>query len=212
MLVSAGGFFKWVDDQGVVHYSDKPRQGAQEIKLPKAPASPPPTRRAGTPSQNDDGDKGVVGGNYSAFSIAQPDNNETIRSNEGLINISFFIEPGLQSGHKIRVFVDGRRLKDELTSTSFSLKGIRRGTHSMRAEIIDETGEPMASTSSVTFHLRKESILDKAKPVPPIEPPGPGDGGGDSGFKPDYKPGPSPGFKPGPKPNYQPNFRPNYKP
>lgn len=203
LLASAAGVYKWVDEQGVVHYSDKPHQGAEKMQLPKTPAASPPPRRPVGFSRDDDDDSGEIGGAYSAFSIAQPDNNQTIRSNEGLINISFFIQPGLQSGHKIRIFVDGRPLKDELSSPNFALRGISRGTHSLRAEIINEEGDLMAKTDPVTFHLRKESILDQATP-----PPQPGSGN----FEPDYEPGAPAGYAPGPKPNYKPSFKPNYTP
>ena len=158
-LLASAKVYKWVDDQGVVHYTDTPHQGAEEIKLHKetAPATPP--QRTGKSSRESSGNKGIISGNYDTFTIAEPENNQTVRSNQGLVSISFFIEPALQSGHKIRLFVDGRRLKNELTSTHFSLKGINRGTHSLRAEVIGEDGEPTASTDSITFHLRKHSII-----------------------------------------------------
>lgn len=40
MVVSAGGLYKWVDEQGGVHYSDKPPDGAKarELEIPHSPS------------------------------------------------------------------------------------------------------------------------------------------------------------------------------
>lgn len=159
LLVSAGDFYKWTDAKGVVHYTDKPRQDAEVLTLPDEPPAPQAAAYSSQGSDTEDGEDVGTGTGYSKFSIASPEQNETIRSNEGIVNFSFFITPALDAGHKIAVTLDGQKLKDKLSSTQFSLKDLQRGSHTLKADIVDDQGQTLASTNAVSFHLRKHSIL-----------------------------------------------------
>jgi len=159
LLLSAGDFYKWVDRKGVTHYdAKKPNHDAEIVTTidTEPVASPPPysSRRSG----NDVADGEVVFV-YSKFEFARPEQDETIRSNEGLVNISFFLSPGLRNGDKIVVMLDGQKLENPLTSTQFSLTGILRGTHILNADIVNAEGEAIASASAVSFHLQQYSII-----------------------------------------------------
>ncbi len=160
LLLSAGEFYKWVDEKGVTHYdAKKPNREAEVITtIDAAPAS---SQRRTYPSWDNDRDEGEDdhGSDYSKFSIAKPEQNETIRNTEGVVNVSFFLAPGLRGEDKIVVTLDGQKLKKKLSSTQFSLKDIPRGTHTLKADIVDAEGETIISTGTVSFHLRQTSIL-----------------------------------------------------
>ncbi|MCF6355268.1 MAG: DUF4124 domain-containing protein [Candidatus Polarisedimenticolaceae bacterium] len=160
LLLSAGEFYKWVDEKGVTHYdAKKPNREAEVITtIDSAPAS---SRQRPYSFQGSDGDEDDVGRSrgYSKFTIAKPEQNETIRNTEGVVNVSFFLAPGLHGEDKIVVTLDGQKLKEKLSSTQFSLKDIPRGTHTLKADIVDADGETLASTGTVSFHLRQTSIL-----------------------------------------------------
>ncbi len=164
LLASAGAFYKWVDNKGVTHYdAKKPNHDAEVITTVDTPATALPapysSQRDSDGEVNDEGNEDSATG-YSKFAIAEPASEETIRSNEGIVNISFFITPGLRNGHKIVVTLDGKKLKDQLSSTQFSLKDLPRGTHTLKADIIDAKGQTLNSTQAVSFHLRQRSILN----------------------------------------------------
>jgi len=162
LLASAGNFYKWVDKKGVTHYDEKkPRHDAEVLTLPDLPPASPSApyssqRRNDGDEEEDDAGSGR---GYSKFAIAKPEQNETIRSNEGIVTVSFFLEPGLRGEDKVVVILDGQKLKDKLSSTQFSLKDIPRGTHTLKADIVDAKGQTVKSTSTVSFHLRQHSIL-----------------------------------------------------
>ena len=160
LLVSAGDFYKWVDKKGVVHYTDKPVRDAEVLTLPDGPPAPPVAPYSSQSGNSEDGDAVDTEAGYSKFAIGAPEQDATIRSNEGLVNVSFFIAPALRAGHKIVVTLDGQKLKDPSSSTQFSLKGIPRGTHTLKADVVDKTGQTIASTNAVSFHLRQRSILN----------------------------------------------------
>lgn len=159
LLAFAGNFYKWVDNKGVVHYTDKPVAEAEVLTLPDSPPAPPEEPYSSQSSDTENGSDDDTGAGYTQFAIGTPENDSTIRSNEGLVNVSFFIAPPLRPGHKIDVTLDGQKLKGQLSSTQFSLKDIPRGTHTLKANIVDEKGQTVASANAVSFHLRQKSIL-----------------------------------------------------
>src|SRR5579872_4850470 len=89
----AAPLYKWVDAQGVVHYSDKPHEGAVKLKLPpaqtyKAPAqgyvAPPPESRSSSPG-------------YDSFIISSPGKDETLFNVTGA-TVAVSLSPGLRPG------------------------------------------------------------------------------------------------------------------
>jgi hypothetical protein len=166
--------YKWVDEEGNVQYGDRPVEGAETVKVPKSNTfTPPPIPEEEEPGAG----TADTDGSYTTFSIAEPENDATIRSNEGTLSISFFMEPLLQEGHKIVVYINGQRMKGEHTTTRLSLTRLERGTHTLKADVIDEEGTTRASAKPVTIHMRKEAIAKQ----------GDGQGGGDKPFAPNYK-------------------------
>lgn len=147
--------YKWVAEDGTIQYSDQPHEGAETIKVPKS--KPKAGEEAATGEEEEGAELDPASG-YKSFSIGEPENNQTIRSDQGVTSLSFFIEPKLQAGHKIILHLDGTKLAGEHTTTRLSLKQLERGTHTIKADLVDETGKTLASTQSVVFHMRKEAV------------------------------------------------------
>ena len=59
----------------------------------------------------------------------------------------------------IQIFVDGNKLKGDLTTTQFTLNDLNRGTHSLQVKIVDAQGNTRSTAPSINFHLRKASII-----------------------------------------------------
>jgi hypothetical protein len=140
--------YKWTDKEGNVHFSDEPGPGAEKIKvhdvstMDAQPVNPPPP-----PSAPPD----FLG--YTMFKIVSPENNGTVRDNNGALTVSVSTEPALRGdlGHTVRVTVAGQVQGG--AGTSFSFAGIDRGTHTITAVVLDKDGKPLKTTSSVfTLH------------------------------------------------------------
>ncbi len=161
LLLSAGEFYKWVDKKGVTHYDEKKPDHEAEI-ITTIDVPPVASPRPYPPLHSDDDNSDVAdseAAGYSQFAFAKPEPDETIHSNEGLVNVSFFLSPGLRDGDKIVITFDGQKLGDALTTTQLSLTEIPRGTHTLKADIVNAEGETVASASAVSFHLRQHSII-----------------------------------------------------
>lgn len=151
--------YKWTDEDGVVHYSDRPQPGAQEVDLGKysAPqgntlARKPLPRRASAAEQDDTGTF-----RYESLSVASPAAEETLWNIGAVLNVSLALSPGLQSGHRVQAYFDGAPL--EVAGLSFQLQEVYRGEHNLQAEIVDETGRVMIRSQPTRFYVQQTSLL-----------------------------------------------------
>ncbi len=148
--------YRSVSEDGIVIYSDTYRPGAERVSVSdqghaavKQQAAQDTPREAYQTESN---------AQYQIFAIEQPENDETIRSNEGNVSVGLALSPSLAAGHVIQVFLDNAQLGSDLTTTQFSLTSLNRGTHSLQAKIIDAEGAELMATDPISFHLRKASI------------------------------------------------------
>lgn len=153
----AEGVYKWTTADGEVVYSDVYQPGAERVHVSGTKSSPSADSLAGETGEQTTAATGSSG--YQTFEIVQPENDETIRSNEGIVAVSLMMSPALANDNAIQIFVDGNKLEGELKSTQFTLNDLERGTHSLEAKIVDGEGKVMTSAPRVSFHLRKASII-----------------------------------------------------
>lgn len=154
----SAGFYKWVDSDGVAHYSDHPVEQAEELRIPGAGDRPgdsvtennQETVQAGQEPQQTDG--------YTQFEILDPEQNQTLRNDEGEVRVSMLLQPALQEGHKISLTVNGTPLETLNISTQLILREVPRGSHTLQATIVDVEGTPLISTPVVNFQMRKAAL------------------------------------------------------
>jgi len=164
---------KTVDADGVVSYSEVPAaECPQPVKLPDysryTPRQLPSSAPAGAPAVGATTERFT---GYDSIQIVQPEANGTVRSNEGDVAVSLSLQPALQPGHKIKLFLDGGAVQGEFDGTAIQLSGVERGTHSLRAVVSDASGKRLGDSPSVRFTLRKASIYDPPRDRPGIDPP-----------------------------------------
>jgi len=149
--------YRWVDEDGVVHYSDRPREGAEAIVLPDPNVAT--TRRVPGPaaeSQPDEEDDGEQQTGYSSIDIVSPKAEETLWNIEGVLNVSVALEPGLQPGHQVRAYFDGEM--QPVSGTSFQLQEVWRGVHNIQVEVVDATGKVMIRSQPSRFYVQQNTV------------------------------------------------------
>jgi hypothetical protein len=167
VLVLAAGMalaqaYRWVDENGVVHYSDRPQAGAEEVELETAPAIDMPVpRRTIAPRRaaSADGDRdsaSAVG--YETLEIASPAAEETLWNLGGVLNVSLNLQPALQQGHQLRVYFDGTA--QAVDSTQFQLQEVYRGVHNLQAEVLDENGQLLIRSQPSRFYVQQTTIIN----------------------------------------------------
>ncbi len=148
--------YRSVSEDGIVIYSDTYLPGSERVSVSDHGGA---VKKQDKPVENPESSVTADSNSqYQSFSIAQPENDETIRSNEGIVSVGLSLSPTLDEGHVIHVYVDGSKLETDITTTQFSLNALNRGTHSLQAKIVDAEGAVLISTAPVNFHLRKAII------------------------------------------------------
>ena len=152
--------YKWVDETGVVHYSDVPVEGAEQIQLPaygrrpQRPAFAPPVQSQVNGSTEGEQSPDVF--NYNSIEIVAPAPEETLWNIEGVMNVALRVTPALRPEDQIRVYFDG--MEQLVTGTNFQIQEVYRGVHNIQAEIIDSTGRLMARSLPNRFYVQQNSI------------------------------------------------------
>lgn len=145
-LGAQGGVYKWVDGEGRVHFSDRPVENAQAVHLYEQSAS----QRATTQEQTADGPS-----SYTAFELMQPEDNQTLRTDEGKVPLALLLQPALQQGHKIQIILDGSPISGQFTSTQLTLRQVSKGTHRLHAVVVDAEGTEQMRSQEINFHVRQ---------------------------------------------------------
>lgn len=153
------GVYKWVDENGVVQYGDRPPEGAERVDLPPSSTYEPRELPAVEKDESGQAEDEAVIVPYSQVAITQPQDDETVRDNSGNVPLSVELEPPLQQGHRMAVVIDGRTIFDQLTGTQVTLTDVNRGTHSLQVKVLDADGVELAASSAVTFHMHRATVL-----------------------------------------------------
>lgn len=169
-LVNASEVYRHVDENGNITFSDQPQQGADKIEVEPAniqsfPKAPVITALPENPDANF---------RYNTLTIVYPENETTLR-NTGDISISAAVAPQLKKKHQVRFTDNGQTVAEPTDNLSIQLKNLSRGSHQLQAQILDEKGKVLISSSPVTIYVHRKSTLHKnpasATPPPPPPPP-----------------------------------------
>ncbi len=150
--------YVWTDEDGVVHYSDRPQPGAKRVELQAPNSSRSPSRRSADESaDSDDAAEPAAPFRYESLEVANPGPEETLWNIEGTLNVTLALTPALQPGHQVRVYFDGNpRL---VSGTSFQIDEVWRGVHNLQAEVLDETGNMMIRSRTNRFYVQQNTVL-----------------------------------------------------
>jgi hypothetical protein len=165
-LAVAGTVYKWVDENGVVHYSDQPHPEAQKVDVPpvqtyKGGASGPATP-AGPTAPPASAEPASA---YQGCAISEPGSDQTF-TNVDTLSIVVRTDPELRAGDRVYLTLDGQPLNGgKPTGSQFTLSPVDRGTHVVQAIVRNGQGGLVCQTPGVTFNVHQPSVLNPANPL-----------------------------------------------
>jgi len=160
------GAYKWVDENGVVQYSDRPvGEDAQEVSLPPASHYQPPEYSIPEP----DAQAAAPANPYDEMVIVKPQPEATVRDNSGNVEVEVALTPTLRKGDTMTVLLDGQVFAESVSNRRMVLQAVDRGTHQLQVKVLGPQGAQLASTPTVTFHLHR-AIAPKPQPQPKPQP------------------------------------------
>jgi hypothetical protein len=162
--VQAAVIYRWVDADGVVHYSDQASPGAEKIvtAVSSSPATSGARSAAGpaAPPQ-----KSTQGGlNYAEFSITSPAPEQTFFGDD-VVAVHLNLNPSLRPNQSITWHLNGKQLDFPPNAVSFALPQLDRGTYALAATITDLQTSESQTSNSVTFFVRQPSSLSPQSPL-----------------------------------------------
>ena len=151
--------YVWTDEDGVVHYSDRPQPGARRIELAEPNTGQSPVRRRPEATPDDaaeDAAEEEAPFRYESLAVASPGAEETLWNIGGVLNVSLALNPPLQPGHQVRVYFDGKA--QIVSGTSIQLNEVWRGAHNLQAEVLDETGKMLIRSRTIRFYVQQSTV------------------------------------------------------
>jgi hypothetical protein len=150
--------YRWVDENGVVHYSDQPREGAERVRIatPQSYESQAQARPQGrdpdAPAETDDEFQ------YESIRIVAPEDDGAVWATGGGMTVLVAVQPALRDGDRIALSLNGVAVPGTpVANTRITVDGLIRGTHILQASVIGADGQMKVFSSDVTFHVLQAS-------------------------------------------------------
>ena len=162
-------YYKWVDEEGNITYSDQPSPGAEEIKVDKIQTIQtiqtiqiPEVKQP----ESEITDK-PIRVEYKKLTIISPKDNEGIRDNAGNVTISVSMEPALDTdaGDHLILHMDGKK-EAESNEMQFSLNNVDRGNHQFIVALEDKDGMELKRSTPITVTIQRRSVILQPAPLP----------------------------------------------
>jgi hypothetical protein len=151
---SRAEIYKWVDKDGVTHYSDRPAPGATEIAIP-----PAQTYQAPRPQ--------VMPGPAAAPAAAPARSGKAaceLRSpkpDEVLVNVpSIILNFKGPEGLSPVLMLNKKRYTAERDSNTIKVEPASRGSYDADLTFVNERNEVVCTVPTVTFHVRQPSVIN----------------------------------------------------
>lgn len=172
--IAADTIYRTVDEEGNVMFTDDPKRGGEAVDLKPLTTMPSlDTPNAGfslSPSSSRSS-RADVFASYTRFSIASPANGMTLPNGQaGDVGVQLAIEPSLHQGHRVQLLVDGQLHQSSQRGDTFLLRGLERGKHRVRAELLSADGRVLKSTAPITLYVKRASANLPQNPNNPNAP------------------------------------------
>jgi len=150
--------YKWVDDNGVIHYSDQPHPNAQKLQVEGVQTySSGAARSVSAPAESES--SAASPNPYKGCAIAQPLDQQNLPNAQSVF-IRVAADPVPRGGDRIYITMDGQGLNGgQPTGLSFNVTPIDRGAHSVSAQIRSPDGTILCQTPNVTFYVQQPNLF-----------------------------------------------------
>lgn len=172
-LICHADIYKTVDASGHVTYTDKPiNNNSEPVNIPKGNTTPATTTTSSSPepaTNTAPADSTIKTTEvkqdtkkpYVKFAISSPADQESIQNQPNLI-VKLTVDPALQQGDVIQVYVDGGPVGNAEPQTIFDLTIPDRGTHIVSATIFDKQMKVVKRSNSITIYVHQAHLGNPA--------------------------------------------------
>lgn len=154
--------YKQVDENGNVIYTDIPKKKSEQPHK-VAPITTFESKKAaprykeGSSRRKATKNKEQGPSSYTV-AISTPQDNQSVRADDGKVTLQASVEPSLASNHELIFLVDGAEVAKG-SSTQTVLENLDRGSHSVQVQITANQ-QVISSSDTVTFYLQRGTVYD----------------------------------------------------
>jgi len=150
------GFYKGLDDEGNVFYSDKPFENSQIITPPAITVMDAPKIQ---PKAEPIAEEKPAEFKYTQFDIVAPVNDQVIWNEPDLI-VKLRLTPDLNvnENHRIWLLMDGQPLVKNSQSLSLPIGRSDRGAHQLQAQVRNKEGKIIVRTRTIIVHIKNTVV------------------------------------------------------
>lgn len=149
--------YKWVDENGVIHYSDQPHPNAQKLQVEGVQTYSSRSASVREPAESESASTSP--NPYKGCAIAQPLEQQNLPNAQSVF-VRVAADPLPRSGDRIYITMDGQGLNGgQPTGLSFNVTPIDRGSHSVSAQIRSPDGTILCQTPNVTFYVQQPNLF-----------------------------------------------------
>ncbi|HAS62809.1 MAG TPA: nitrogen regulation protein NR [Vibrio sp.] len=156
--------YTWIDNNGVLHFSDTPdHPNAQIVELPEFDFSSVTNNNADQEATTSPTQTSLPSEQIKpelvplTFIFHTPEHDQVIRSNNGNITVEVKLNRALFAGEQLQLWLDNQPYQAPQIATAWQLKNIDRGTHQIQIKVL-QGGKQIASSSLITVHLQRATI------------------------------------------------------
>ena len=167
---NAVGIYKWIDEDGRKTYGNNPPEDIvkDKVTLPEITIIESREQFQSTPQDkletkintSDAPNTKVVKEDENVevkFEVVAPKDDEVLRANNGNVPVKFILQPALKENESIVIYLDGKQLSVN-SGLEVNLEALDRGTHSLFAVRRDASGNVVANSNNVKFHVLRSAV------------------------------------------------------
>ena len=160
--------YKSQDEKGEWVFSDRPSPSAERMKLPPLSTYTPTVKSTPPDADRKEQPQSL----YKVMLLVEPKNKSVIRDQRGEVGVSVDLDPLLNSqlGHKIQYYLDDTPHGQPTESSRHRLENVERGTHTLGASVLNDTGGVLITATPVTIYVRRDSTLNPKNLNNPVNP------------------------------------------
>ena len=152
--LAAAEMYKWVDERGNTHFSDKPMGGdSKAYKPPPIPTVPaagpsgplPPVKQTAKDTK------------YKSIAVVEPKPGQVFTPDlADSVTVSVKMNPATISNpeHQIVLYINGKEHAKGL-QRSFTLTGLPRGTYTAQAAIVTKKKKKLINSEPISFTIQR---------------------------------------------------------
>jgi hypothetical protein len=148
--------YRWVDEDGVVHYGDRPPNHAEQVEeLPELQSMQP------VAIPEEDEAPSVEPAPPPQVRIEQPRPEQTFHDPRGRVPATVALSAELASDQRLVYHLDGRPVGEPTRSRRMRFEGVVRGEHRLNVAVV-AGDEEIARSETVTFFMQPPTALSPA--------------------------------------------------